>query len=358
MKIAIIHNQLKDGGGMESYLQSLLQGFARAGDEVHVHVCEADAAVAARFPLTLHRKSLFFLPGRYRKLYFLSWCNRHFPSARYDLSLSLTRTACQDLAVSGGVHPASLVASRRPGGRKWSFYDLREINFEEKALRRSPCIMAHSQLIEREILRYYPVDGDKIRVLYPPIDTERFHSIGEAEREEMRRRFDIDGRMTLLFPSLDHERKGLGRLLRSFEELDPGRFALLIAGRKPGKKTNLPPNVRYAGYLTNLAGLYAAVDYVVLPSLYEPFGLVVAEALQCGTPVLMTSQVGASEIVRAGEAVLIPDGHPESFADVIAGLQRKRIAPGFARDRGLEISRHIRDLKAFVLERREKEGRV
>jgi glycosyltransferase involved in cell wall biosynthesis len=356
MKIAVIHNQLTGGGGMESYLQALLRGFIEAGDEPHVYTYEVDRDVAARLSVTVHRTNLFFLPRRLRKYWFLHLCNRTFLRSNYDLSLSLTRTACQDLAVIGGVHTASMLSR---GTKNWyrALHDRFEMAFEAKMLRSTPCIMAHSALIRDEMLKHYAVAETKIRVIYPPVDTKRFQIVSLQEQEEVRRNYRLDPRMTLLFPSLDHERKGLSSLLQSFAHLDPDRYCLLIAGQKPKRSLELPVNVRYVGYVENLSGLYSVVDYVVLPSSYEPFGLVVAESLQCGTPVLVTRQVGASELLHPEDGCILPDNRPEGLTSAITGLEKKRVAPGFARRNGLELEQHIHDLKRFVHERK-KENNV
>ena len=66
-------------------------------------------------------------------------------------------------------------------------------------------------------------------------------------------------------------------------------------------------------YVDDMASLYSAVDYVVLPSHYEPFGLVVAESLESGTPVVVTASVGAAEILGEEDGVVIPDNHPLTF---------------------------------------------
>ena len=93
MKIAIIHNQLRSGGGMEAYMLALINGFLAAGDEVHVFTYDVDRRLAARLNCTVHLSQLFFLPRRWKKYCFLFWLNKKFNRKGYDLSLALTRTA-------------------------------------------------------------------------------------------------------------------------------------------------------------------------------------------------------------------------------------------------------------------------
>ncbi len=350
MKVAIIHNQLSSGGGMESYMLALLRGFAAAGDEIHVHTYEVDRRLAARYPCVVHRRNPFLLPRRLKKYWFLYHCNSRFDPRTYDLSLSLTRSACQDMAVIGGIHPASVArAGRRNPYRR--LHDRVETAFEARMLARVPCILAHSRSIREDILRYYPVDREKIRIVYPPVDTERFCEVKGPERDAVCRRYRItDQALTLLFPSLGHRRKGLHCLLNAFARLDADRFRLLVAGEAV-RGLHLPQNVQYIGYVENLSALYSAVDYVVLPSSYEPFGLVVAEALQCGTPVLVSRGVGAAELLAADEGVVVADNRPATLEAAIRGLHRMRVRPGFARRNGLDIVRHIEIIKEFVRER-------
>ena len=65
---------------------------------------------------------------------------------------------------------------------------------------------------------------------------------------------------------------------------------------------------------------YSAADIVVMPSLYESFGLVALEAMACGTPVVASRVGGLPYVVRDGEAgLLVPENDPASLAE---GLRR------------------------------------
>lgn len=65
-----------------------------------------------------------------------------------------------------------------------------------------------------------------------------------------------------------------------------------------------------------LADLMRQSDLLILPSRIESFGLVVAEALACGTPVLISDQVGAGELVTPGKnGWIVPAGNAQALAD-------------------------------------------
>jgi glycosyltransferase involved in cell wall biosynthesis len=135
-------------------------------------------------------------------------------------------------------------------------------------------------------------------------------------REITRRAAAVDqiqerrGRETLspryLFVGQLIERKAIGVLLRAFEQIRCGE--LWIAG--DGKllsdveaASERDPRIRYFGHQSTdeLSDLYRNADVLVLPSLYEVWGIVVNEALMYGLPVITTTQVGAA-------ADLIDDG--------------------------------------------------
>ncbi|WP_028583067.1 glycosyltransferase family 4 protein [Desulfogranum mediterraneum] len=347
MKVALIHNQFKTSGGMESYLLTLVHGFLQAGDEVHVHTYELDHQLAGSYDCTIHQMRLFLLPRRLRKYYFLKRMNRGFRRGDYDLSLSLTRTSCQDVAIVGGVHPQSVL---RAGRRGWyrSIHDRVETRYEGAMFSGVPWIVAHSRAIQEEIEHHYPVDPAKIKVLYPPIDGQRFAQVDQDARTSAAGRFGCSpDKLTLLFPSMSHKRKGLAELLQAYKGLDPASHELIVVG-DPGRGYPADPRVRFFGYVEDMASLYQAVDYLVLPSHYEPFGLVVAEALHCRTPVLVTASVGAAELLEPGDGVVVADNAPATLAGVIAGLRPRLVEPGFAGRHQLETGQHIEALKELA----------
>ena len=348
MKVALIHNQFSKSGGMESYLITLVQGFLDAGDEVHVHAYEIDEELAKGYACTFHKTSLFFLPRRLRKYAFLCKYNRQFLRSDYDLSLSLTRTGCQDVAVVGGVHPQSVLTR---SSQNWyrRGHDGIENRFETHMFATVPWIVAHSKSIQAEIERHYRITQEKVRVVYPPVNEKRFSRVGAEERKHVQKMFKINSeKLTLLFPSMSHQRKGLHELLAAYAVLDPSQHELIIVGDRGPKKIRPSDNVRFIGYVDNMASLYSAVDYMVLPSYYEPFGLVVVESLESGTPVVVTASVGAAELLGAEDGIVIPDNRPQTLIDTIKGLRPKTIAPGFAASHGLETRQHIEALKQFA----------
>jgi glycosyltransferase involved in cell wall biosynthesis len=116
------------------------------------------------------------------------------------------------------------------------------------------------------------------------------------------------------------ERKNIARLLRAFAEV--GRGTLTIVGDGPGRaqlEAIAPLGVTFAGRLDQ-AGVREALrraDALVIPSLVEPQGQVVLEALACGVPVVATDVGGPREVLTPASGVLVD---PHSVSAIAAGM--------------------------------------
>jgi glycosyltransferase involved in cell wall biosynthesis len=79
--------------------------------------------------------------------------------------------------------------------------------------------------------------------------------------------------------------------------------------------------VRFAGHREDVPAVMAALDLFVLPSLYEPFGRVLIEAMGARRPIVASRAGGVPEIVVDGETgQLVPPGDPAALADAIAAM--------------------------------------
>ena len=133
------------------------------------------------------------------------------------------------------------------------------------------------------------LDDAKIRVLYPPVDSARFSSVDDGARVALRASYGFGEHETvLLFPSSSHERKGLPLIESVVNGMDLP-VVVAVAGRPPERTS---AHVRYIGYVKDLENAYRAADFTILASKYEPFGLVGIESAMCGTPVILSSNIG------------------------------------------------------------------
>ncbi len=126
---------------------------------------------------------------------------------------AINHSSHADLALCGGTHPGALEAAGRRARRS----DAWQIDLERRVYANARAIVAHSDLMSRELQRFYGVPAERIRVLYPPVDTTRFRPSTDDERAATRRQFGLpDDRAIFVFSSTSHERKGYALLEASF----------------------------------------------------------------------------------------------------------------------------------------------
>ncbi len=87
--------------------------------------------------------------------------------------------------------------------------------------------------------------------------------------------------------------------------------------RRLARSLGIDQAVHFLGFHSDIRECYAASDFFVLPTYYDPCSLVVLEALACGLPVITTLQNGAGELIsdgRQGYVLTAPDAHGELVA--------------------------------------------
>ena len=203
----------------------------------------------------------------------------------------------------------------------------------DESIRQATGIVVPSESTKRDLVDLYPVDPERVTVAHLGVDFERYRGISEARVEAVRERFGLRGPYFLFVGGIE-PRKNLARLVEAFAVL-PEDVSLAIAGgsvhwNPEGRKAlraaldALAPDVRrrviLTGYVTDeekVALLHGALA-LAYPSRYEGFGLPVAEALACGTPVL-TSNVSSLPEVTGDTAVLVDPDEPDAIAE---GMRR------------------------------------
>ena len=300
-QLAITAQALNNGGGAERYARDVVQGLLDVG----IHPVVIARKIDATLPQAQRTRCLALrsrgLPRLWRSAIFDWRLARFLKREKINCVFGINHTPHAQVSICGGTHPGFLQAMGRLPG--WA--DRRQIALEKQTYTQTCRIVAHSRLMRDELLRFYRLPAEKIHVLYPPIDSARFNPLPREQRQQMRERLGLPSdRVVFLLVSTGHARKGLNELTAYFEQTDLP-ICLAVAGRpllRPAR------NVIELGYLPEIETAYAAADYTVVASRYEPFGLVAVESVLCGTPVVIADNVGSAEVIT-DQAKITYDGN-------------------------------------------------
>jgi len=171
-----------------------------------------------------------------------------------------------------------------------------------------------------------------------PIDVNEFltplSTIDAFTHAQYTNRYQLDGRIPILFVGSLTERKGVHDLLTAFATMVHERpdALLLFAGtgkeelslRRRTAEMALGSKVRFTGFLSHqeLALLASLAAIFVLPSRYDPWPAAILEAMSSSLPIITTSAVGmVPEIVRDGDnGFVVPPNQPSALAAALCRL--------------------------------------
>jgi glycosyltransferase involved in cell wall biosynthesis len=221
------------------------------------------------------------------------------------------------------------------------FLPMWEITVERAA--RFLCVSAATA---RELGDRYPEAESRIAVAPNGVDAEFFPFSDAAAADRTRRRL-AGGRRYVLYLGTLEPRKDVETLVAACERLWTRRRArpdLVLAGGAGWKSLPLHrriarsafrDKIHVAGYASRSVAveLYRAAEAFVYPSLAEGFGLPVAEAMACGTPVV-ASDIESLREVAGDAAILVPPRDVAAFALEIERVLEDEATRDALRDAG------------------------
>ena len=188
-------------------------------------------------------------------------------------------------------------------------------------------VIAISEFVKAQLLKGGLAE-DKIVVRYLGVDTERFIP-DPAAREQWARTFDVGGD-ELILSTVSYLRpfKNPQVLVETCKELSARKISarLFVAGdgemlpslRELSKQLNVADRIHWLGNVPDPKSLLQASDIFVLASVGEAFGLVLAEAMACGVPIVGSRSGSLLEVVQEGQTGLLATPlEAKAFADAI-----------------------------------------
>jgi UDP-glucose:(heptosyl)LPS alpha-1,3-glucosyltransferase len=270
-----------------------------------------------------------------RTAFFADEVERKLSGLKLDCVLSLERTRRQTVFRAGdGVYGAWLEERkrhatwwRRPFTGRGRF-DSEVIRCEDEAYcsTNTGSIIVNSEMVRRDILRFYKFPPERIHLIRNGVDSHRMASV---DREEARDYFGISAReFVICFVGSGWERKGLRYVMQAVKRVSRGRNVRLLVAGKGRRPIFAEKNVTFLGPVERIEMVYGASDLLVTLPIYEPSANVVSEALCAGLPVVTSRRNGAAELIAEGQ-----NGSVVEFAD---DVQQASEALDFwiSRDRG------------------------
>lgn len=214
--------------------------------------------------------------------------------------------------------------------------------FAERIVSKAARLIAVSESTRQDAIEVLRIPGDKIDVIHHGVPDAYFDASPE-EAARVARKHKLE-RPYILFCATIEPRKNLDVLLDAYALLAPSlleTFELVVAGmagwasestverlRCSGK------NLRYLGYVEekDMPGLTRGATLFVYPSLYEGFGLPLAQAMAAGVPTITSGVSSMPEI--AGDGALLID--PKSAEELRAAMTRLLLSPSLRENLALK----------------------
>lgn len=197
------------------------------------------------------------------------------------------------------------------------------------ARRDAQLVLTCSEASAHDLSELGGIPADRVRVI--PLGVDR-RSLSKDEAAERRRRLGVQGPFFLSLATRE-PRKNLSAVLAAFGLLADLPEKLVVAGPRGWLETEAPrgEGVVVLGRVDDddKAALYMGATAFCYPSLYEGFGLPVAEAMTYGAPVVTSNVSSLPEV--AGDAALLVD--PHDIEAIAHALRRLALEPGLRAER-------------------------
>jgi glycosyltransferase involved in cell wall biosynthesis len=331
--------------GLGLYALHLIRGLDELGDRLVVYTSRPDLVDARR--ASVHRISAALRPERGARghLVRLLWIQT---SLRWRLRQA-------DPCLLLNVMPEGILAPPVP--QVTTVHDLLPLRYPEEyprqqyyfrhyvpaVLRASRDVIVSSSNTRHDILRFYGVEPERVHVILPGYDADHFRPDGPTSGT-VRSPY-------VLYVGNVMPHKNLLRLVDAFAMV-ANRFPLTLVLRGSGRtphvralakrieRLGLADRVDWRPYAPagELPALYRGARMLLLPSLYEGFGLTALEAMACGAPVVTSNVSSLPEVVGDASLLIEPDD-TRSIAEAMTQIMEDDRLANDVRERGLVRAR-------------------
>ncbi len=346
-EIVLVKGRLDKQGGAEKYTQRLCQAFLKQQCAVTL-LTSGRPTLPPQDNLTIHTHSCKKWLSVSNVRSFDRFCLKHLHDLKKkDVVFSLDRNSEQThLRASNGCHAAYLhhrasvdsylkALSFRLNPLHRSILALERAAFTHPELQQ---LIVNSHLVEKEVLSYYNVDQEKVRVIHNGVEWSEKEATFSRWREEKETTCDKLGlskdSFHFLFLGHNYKRKGLEPLLKGLSLTQDNDVHLSVVGKdknetyfhKLATSLNLEKRVHFWGAQPDPFPFYQLADSLVIPSFYDPFANVTVEALAMGVFVVSSKTNGGHEVLTPQSGCTIDSlSSPQSVAEALkTALKHKK----------------------------------
>jgi UDP-glucose:(heptosyl)LPS alpha-1,3-glucosyltransferase len=322
MNIALVRASYNPFGGAERTIQSVAEALIAHGDVPTIVTRHWPDSAGRRIAHHVVNPRYFTKAGR--ETGFARQVGQLIESHTFDLVQSYERIPGAHIyhAVDG-VH-AEWLQRRQRAQRALSRLGValnphhRTVLELERGMYASPnlkTVICISKMVKDDIVRRFGVDAAKCEVIHLEIDTEKFHPrVREEYRESTRTKLGIPaGAQVAVFAGSGFVRKGVAAFLQVVQRL-PELHGIVVGHDKAMPKfkslaarLGVANRVHFTGGVNDVRPYYGAADVFLMPTLYEPFGLVYGEAMACGLPAIVSRDAGAQDWIAEGQNGFVVD---------------------------------------------------
>lgn len=344
-KIAVMIPKYGIAGGAERYAATLTELLAK-NPAYELHVI-ANRWGAPSTSVTFHRVPVLRFPRFLATISFAWFAHRKAARIGCDLIHTHDRVFHADLFTMHGVPHSFWIREIRQ--KKMSLFDRVTAWVEARLVNDPRCrfLLPVSTLASDRYCRAFPQIRERLQVLSPGVDLERFNPRDrQIHRDRIRRQFDLnDSDLVLLFVGMNFKLKGLDTLILALahaqRHLPEQMVRLLVVGKGDrasfqalAAEQGIGDSLRFAGICHGgMEAYYGAADVFALLSDFDTFGMTVLEAMASGLPVLVSTGVGAKDLVTDNrQGYIVEKSDIQAVAERIVCLQdhQRRSAMGRA----------------------------
>ncbi|NJM18181.1 MAG: glycosyltransferase family 4 protein [Richelia sp. SM1_7_0] len=209
---------------------------------------------------------------------------------------------------------------------QWLYTTL-NARWEKSAFDNTKIVVAVSDQVAED-LREIGVPQDAIRVISNGVDIEEFSPGSGGNRETWNLPTKVP--LAMFAGDIRLPRKNLDTVLRALVQVPDLHLAVVgVTDGSPypqlAASLGLSERVHFLGFRRDVPSIMKVVDFFVFPSRYEPFGLVITEAMATGIPIITAKCTGAAFLVTPEAGIVLPD--PDDSKILAEAMQKLSTNP-------------------------------